>query len=431
MPAARAASPVRRDLRYSALDGAGWSVMVGMGELYVPAFALAAGQGEVAAGLVATVPLLLGAILQCAGPALAERVGSLRRWVVILSAVQAAAFLPLALGAGTGGMGTLALFAVMTLYWGTGIATGPPWVTWIETLVPRRVRARYFGVRGILTNGALLGAILAGGAVLAAAKARGATLAGFALLFVLAGLGRAASTRWLALHRETWKPAMRRVGPGEILAGLRRTPGGRLVAAMVAMQAAIFVALPFFNPWVLEELGLPYGRYTALLAAGFLARMAFLPFLARAAERRGPRALLLAAGAGFVPVSALWILLDGFWPLLLVQVLAGAVFAAWELATLMLFFETMPREERMGVLTWFNLANAAAIVAGSLAGGAILGGGWGGGGSYPAVFLVSTVLRLLCLPLLLRVREVPRPFRGAGEAALAQSGEAGGAGPAG
>ncbi|NUN50244.1 MAG: hypothetical protein HUU15_15640, partial [Candidatus Brocadiae bacterium] len=105
--------------------------------------------------------------------------------------------------------------------------------------------------------------------------------------------------------------------------------------------------------------------------------------------------------------------------------LAGAVFAAWELATLMLFFETMPREERMGVLTWFNLANAAAIVAGSLAGGAILGGGWGGGGSYPAVFLVSTVLRLLCLPLLLRVREVPRPFRGAGEAALAQSGEAG------
>jgi len=75
-------------------------------------------------------------------------------------AAQALLFLPLALGAATGGLGVIALFSLMTLYWGTGLATGPPWVTWIETLVPRRLRARYFGRRGIITSGALLAAIL-------------------------------------------------------------------------------------------------------------------------------------------------------------------------------------------------------------------------------------------------------------------------------
>jgi MFS family permease len=403
--------------------------MVGMGEIYVPAFALAAGHGEVAAGLVATVPLLVGAVIQLAGPAGAVRAGSLRRWTALLSALQAAAFLPLAFAGAAGGIGVVALFAVMAVYWGTGLATGPPWVTWIETLVPRPLRARYFGRRGILTNVVLLGAILGGGAILEFSEARGAALAGFAVLFLVAALGRGASAGFLAAHREPWKPACRPVGPREILAGLRRTPAGRLIAAIVAVQASLFVALPFFTPWVLGPLRFTYAEYTGLVAALFLARMVFLPSLARAADRWGARALLVAAGIGFVPVTALWLLLDGFLPLLAVQVFAGTVSAAWELATLMLFFDTMPREERLGVFTWFNLANATAIVVGSLAGGALLEGMGGGRGAYAAVFLGSTVLRLLCVPLLLRVPAVPRPFHEDGEAALALSGEAKGAGP--
>ncbi len=429
MPASRPPSAIRRDLRNSTLDGAGWSVMVGMGEIYVPAFALAAGQGEVASGLVATVPFLLGAVLQLLGPWGARRTGSLRRWTTLLSAFQALVFLPLALGAAAGGLGTVALFSLATLYWAAGLATGPPWVTWIETLVPRRLRARYFGRRGILTNGALLAAIVAGGLLLEGAASAGWPMAGFALLFVLAGLGRGASAFFLAAHREPWKPECRPVGPREIAAGLRRTPAGRLIVGMVAMQAGLFVALPFFTPWVLGTLRFSYGRYTALVAALFLARMAVLPLLARVADARGPRFLLVAAGAGFVPVTLLWFATDAFLPLLLVQVFAGAVTAAWELATLMLFFDTMPREERLGVFTWFNLANAAALVAGSLAGGAILGGLGGGPGAYGAIFLASAGLRLLCLPLLLRVPDPGRPFHARGDAVLALSGE--GPGPRG
>ena len=55
-------NPTLRDnLRYGAIDGTLYSLMVGIGESYLQLFVLAATLGVVASGLVATVPLLLGA----------------------------------------------------------------------------------------------------------------------------------------------------------------------------------------------------------------------------------------------------------------------------------------------------------------------------------------------------------------------------------
>ena len=65
MPMTEAAHPhLDRDLRALTADGIAFSAMVGLGETYVPAFALGAGLGEVVSGLVATVPMLAGACLQ-------------------------------------------------------------------------------------------------------------------------------------------------------------------------------------------------------------------------------------------------------------------------------------------------------------------------------------------------------------------------------
>ena len=59
---------LRRDLRAIVGDGVAFSVMVGAGESYIPAFALAAGLGEITAGLVATLPMLVGAAFQLVTP---------------------------------------------------------------------------------------------------------------------------------------------------------------------------------------------------------------------------------------------------------------------------------------------------------------------------------------------------------------------------
>src|SRR5581483_2154516 len=73
---------LQRDLVASMGDGAAFGLMVGVGETYVPAFVLAIGLGEVFAGLITTVPLLIGSILQLISPWAVQCWQSHRRWVV-------------------------------------------------------------------------------------------------------------------------------------------------------------------------------------------------------------------------------------------------------------------------------------------------------------------------------------------------------------
>ena len=56
--------------------------MVGCGETYIAAFALAIGMSQITAGLIGTVPLLAGVALQLIGPTGARWCRSYRRWVL-------------------------------------------------------------------------------------------------------------------------------------------------------------------------------------------------------------------------------------------------------------------------------------------------------------------------------------------------------------
>ena len=130
--------------------------MVGIGENYLPAFVLALTASQVACGLTPTIPQVLGAILQLGTPYFLDRFRSYRRWVVLCAAIQAAVFLPLSAAALTGSMSTVAALVVISLYWATGLAGGPAWNTWVATLIPERLRARYLARRSRIAQGGFL-----------------------------------------------------------------------------------------------------------------------------------------------------------------------------------------------------------------------------------------------------------------------------------
>jgi hypothetical protein len=177
---------LRRDLRAMTADGIAFSAMVGLGEAYVPAFALALGHGATAAGLLATLPLLAGACFQLVTPEAVRRLHSYRRWVVACARFQALCFVPLALAA-LWSWGPLAwLLAVASIYWGFSMATGPAWNAWATSLVPARLRVRYFARRSRSAQAALLIALLCSGAVLETGRRHQLELSAFAALFALA-----------------------------------------------------------------------------------------------------------------------------------------------------------------------------------------------------------------------------------------------------
>jgi len=190
-----------------------------------------------------------------------------------------------------------------------------------------------------------------------------------------------------------------------LLRKLREDADGRLLLYLVLVQATTTVVSPYLNPYMLERLRLPYAAYMALLAAAFLGRVALLPALGRLAHRFGAAALLRAAGIAIVPLPTTWLVTDAFLPLFAFQFLGGVAWGAYELASFLLYFDSMRENERTTMLTTFQLAHAVATLLGSAIGAAWLAAGLG----YAWLFVVATAARTLTIPPLLRLHEAARP----------------------
>ncbi len=397
-----AAARVHRDLRAITGDGVFYSVMVGLGETYVPAFVLALGHGAQASALITTLPMSIGALAQLGAPRGAQRGGSYRRWVVGCARLQAACFLPLiaiALGAP---IGLAALFAVMSAYWGFSLSTGPAWNAWVETLVPLERRARYFATRSRLANVALLGSLLAASLALFGAQGTPRALPLFAGLFLCAALARFASASFLA--RQSERPGLasehEALSPAASWRRLRGTPEARLLLAMLGLTFGTYIAAPFFVPYMLGPIGLDYTEFTIVTATVFVARIGFAPVLGRIAHRVGVRRILFWGAFAVTPLPALWLVSHDVRWLLAVQVLSGAAWGAYEYATLLTFFERIDANSRTSVLSLYNAANAAAMALGNAVGALVFSGFLTSPGDYALVMGLSSLVRVAAVPFL-------------------------------
>ncbi len=399
---------LRRDLRYSIIDGVAFSVMVGIGELYLARFALAIGVGESAAGLLVSVPLLIGATLQLTTPRGVRWLGSMRAWVVLCVTIQALSFVPLALGAAVGYLPTLLLFALVSLYWASGMASGPPWMTWITTIVPQRVRLRYFARRSRMLQAGQVLAMLCGGLIIELCLAHGSITRAFAIMFLVACASRLVSVFYLARHSQPVALPLGQVNvsPGALRALLLHSAGGRLLAFQLLMQLACYTSGPFFTPYMINHLKLDDASYVVLISITFVSKVLTLPLLGQLSRRFGTRAVLAAGAAGVALLPALWLVSGNFWYLLAVQCLAGLVWAAFELTSLLLSFELIPEQTRTSIFTSFNLANASCMVGGSLVGAALLKTLGENLTTYYIIFALSSGLRMLTLLQMTRFARV-------------------------
>lgn len=396
---------LRRNLASSYSDGAAWSVMVGCGETFLPAFALAAGIGEVSAGLVATVPLLLGATLQMLAPVGLRKLGSHRRWVVLCAFLQGVSFLPLMIAAALNRVPAALVFLAAGMYWGCGLATGPAWNTWIGTLIPRRILPTFFARRTRFSQAGLLVGFVAGGLALQLGTSLGHTLETFALLFLVAAVSRFISSGFLARQSEPTpiNDNHRDVPLGEIMNRLRGSTDGSLLLYFLAVQCAVQISGPYFNPYMLGHLKLSYVQYVMLVGAALIARVMAMPVLGRVAAQYGARRLLWLGGVGIVPLSGAWLFSNSFGYLVLLQAIVGVAWGAYELGMFLSFFEHIKVEERTSMLTKFNFAHAVATAAGSFLGAAVLAAGDKATAMYLTLFVCSSAARLASLGLLWRV----------------------------
>ncbi len=407
-----ARNTLQNDLRSSIVDAGAYNLMVGLGETYLTAFALALSVSEIATGLLAAFPMLIGATLQLAAPWCVRRLGSHRVWIVGCAIAQAICLLLLPFAAIAGAWQLAVLYAASSLYWASGLATGPAWNTWAEEIIPPVIRTRFFAWRSRVSQFCLLIGFAVGGLLLAYAKQQSFVIKAFCITFVVAGGFRLVSAA--ALFRQS-EPSAGRAARGhktllQVTLGLRGHAGGRLLMYLFAVQIAVQLAGPYFAPFMLNRMEMTYTEYMFLISLGFVGKVIALPAWGRLAKWAGVRVLMWIGAIGIVPLSGGWLALQWIEHdvlyLSFLQVFGGVTWAAYELAFFLLFFETIPRHERTSLLTIYNFANALALVL-----GALLGAGWlaligESHSSYLQLFGLSSAARLLALAFLLRVPQM-------------------------
>ena len=393
------AGTLRRDLRLSATDCFLYNIMVGAGETFLPAFALAMGTSEVTAGLIASIPFLAGSTLQLATPRAIEKFNSYRRWVVLLAVLQAICFMPLvALAARGGKVSDWLLFAIVTVYWACSLAASPAWNAWMSTVVPRNLRPRYFASRSHLGQLGLLVGLILGGGILHVAKKNGFELQAFAALFVMSAGFRIGSAYCLRNQSEDkgCLKSHRRLSLMECVQTLRSGAEGHTIRFLLWVTVAVQFASPFFTPFMLKKLELSYGAYMVMVAGSFLAKIFTFRTLSRAARNMDPYKLIKIGLTGAALSPALWLVSDNFHYLLLTQVVGGACWALYDMGVTLVLFGAIRDEIRTSILSFYNFASAFMICVGSGIGGQILSAFGETTAAYYGIFAFSTCARLLC-----------------------------------
>lgn len=402
-------SIMRRDMRLSTVDSALHSTMVGLGENYLVAFALAAGLGEVGGGLIAPVPQFAGAAIALLLPRALSVVGSIRALTIAVVTLQGLALLGFAAAAwaasamSAGAVPAWALFLLAGMYWTGAFASGPVWNVWAGTMFPGRIRARFFGRRSRVSHVSTVTAVVLAGMALGPSGVETSDRAWvYAVLFAGAGLARVLSAVIMSRQSERVPipPGHRDMPFAEFMGTFCRGATGRMLVAMLAFNLATAMATSFLTPYMLDRLHITYRDYMVLIATSLVTKAAVAPLVGNLAARHGVAAVVTVAACAVAPLPALWLVSDGWAWLVLVHVVSGAAWAAYELAGFILMFDAVADHRRVGMLARFNLLNNAAIAIGAGVGAATL---WAIGEyshSFRILFGISAVAACLAVPLL-------------------------------
>jgi predicted MFS family arabinose efflux permease len=368
--------------------------MVGIGETYLPAYALSVGMSEWIAGMFATVPLMSGALIQLLSPWMLVRVGSIKKWVVGSAFVQALSFVPLIYFCMRPTENIFWIFFFATLYWGAGFSSGPAWNYWMGQLVPESNASQFFAQRHrIMQIGILLG-LVGGGMMLHQKLTLTPFVSVFGILFLVAFISRTLSSSFLALKKQKspdpGKPELRE------LFSFWKIPAYRsFFGFLFFFYVTIFISSPFVTPYFIEKLHLDYKQYMLALASLFLAKIAVLPWGSSLMRKYGVKRVFFVGAIGISPLPALWGLSDQLWFVMGLQAVSGFFWGLFEVSLSVTFFNQIQPQQKILTLTAYNLFNAMAVICGSLIGGEILKYFDASRQSYYYIFILGAFFRCL------------------------------------
>ncbi len=403
-------------------DGRANAVMLGAGEAYLGPFGIFLQASTVQIGLLSALPQLAGAIMQWWSAMAMDSCRQRLPRIMTAVSVQALVWLPLALLSFALGRGPRPAAVLIVLALISQAAAGfaaPVWNSLIGDLVPADIRGRFFGQRNRATGLSSFLAMIGAGLLLHLFERGGHAAWGFAAVFLIAGLSRLNSRRWLARYRDPeCMVAAEQVFTFRQF--LRRSPHSNFaiyVFYVGIVNLAVSFSAPYFALYMLRDLHFTYLEFTAVTSVLSVTQFLMFRYWGELCDRFGNKKILNVCGWAICVVPVLWVFSTNIVYLGGIQVVAGLVWAGFSLASSNFLFDAVSPPKRARCVAYQGLINGVAFLTGSLGGGfaashlptafALGPWAWRPASTLPILFVLSGLMRLAAAILMLRkFREV-------------------------
>jgi len=338
---------LRDTLSRSRREAVASSTMTGICDNYLGAFAISLRASLAQMGWLAAAPQLVGAAFQLLSVWLCPHFIR-RRAIVAGVSVQALAVL---------GMSILALLrpdhavswliGLAMVYHGCANFVQPQWRSWMGSLVPARRRGAFFAGRTRLTMITSFAVFAGGGGLLGWFEKYEWAWIGFAILLMLAAIGRG----WSAWHlRHMHDPDQLAAPAGtsfvatmhRIREAFRHRAFREYSLFFALMQAAVSISGPFFAVYMLRELQFTYWQFTMNVGIAILTQFFTLSTWGYICDRYGNRLVMVVSSLMIPVVPCLWLFSENFHYLLVVQVLSGLAWGGFTLSTANYLYDLRP-----------------------------------------------------------------------------------------
>ena len=386
-------------IRWSWLDGLFTTVSENLYLGFIVLYALAYGASTSELGLLAAIQNLLGAVSLFPGARAAERARHrkpLVTWTV--GGFARIALLALALVPWVTAAPRVAIWLIIGL---NGLRSfmsnfgNPAWTVLVGDLVPPRLRAVYFGNRNLMIMlAALVVAPVAGWLIQAGNGWLGQPHLGYQAVFTLAFLTGLAGTACFVLipepHGARRAAPATSAAPGFWSAITGNRPFVGLVVSGFVWNFALQIAAPFFNVYLVRNLGADAGTVGILAGVNTLFGLLGSGLFGRVMDRLGALKTQALCGLLIPIIPTVWIWVTSPWQIGVVEAYAGLAWAGYNLANFALLLELTPPGHRpQAVALYQTVVFASAVV------GPLLGGWLADVYGFRVIFAASGVGRLL------------------------------------